>query len=408
VPYNTSLSNIFWICLVALLLITSFNDIVPGVFSLAVFGSLTFAIYKFCHGEHPAVLTVIVSLGIALVMAIGLLVNYQLGLSFGTILRSTSTLVLMFLSYWGVFKAGESLAKSNIILPNVSLLSITIIAFELLFEFFNNPSFLFNYNQRLSGFFFTEPSHLALTVGGLFIPALFLKPKSILLYFACATILLLSPSAVLIAMLVVGVICWLVISSKTSHLIIVPVIACLFLFVFSFTPYYDAFQHRLESFGAIESRNISTVVYMNGYQLAERYLFDTSGFGIGLNLMGELSSAAQTPGSLELLHRVNFILNFNDGSFLASKLISELGVLGIFILAGILSYGFAMLVYARKFLKCNVDQNIRFKMVFVVITYNVCSASFFLRSAGYFEPNVLLAFLSVGVYLAVRHSPKHG
>lgn len=74
--------------------------------------------------------------------------------------------------------------------------------------------------------------------------------------------------------------------------------------------------------------NLSSLVYMNGWMLLDNYFNSTSGAGLGFNAMG-----CQPRADTVVTAWLNLIdlgdQNYNDGSFLLSKVGSEFGFLGI-------------------------------------------------------------------------------
>lgn len=86
-----------------------------------------------------------------------------------------------------------------------------------------------------------------------------------------------------------------------------------------------------------EDANLSSLVYANGWQLLESHLGSTRGLGLGLNAMG-CNPRAYTDITewLELIDLGD--QNFNDGSFILSKMGSELGVVGLLLFALIAVY----------------------------------------------------------------------
>lgn len=74
--------------------------------------------------------------------------------------------------------------------------------------------------------------------------------------------------------------------------------------------------------------NLSSLVYANGWMLLDHYVNSTGGFGLGFNAMGcEPRAITMVSEWLELLDLGD--QNYNDGSFLLSKIGSEFGIVGI-------------------------------------------------------------------------------
>ena len=84
--------------------------------------------------------------------------------------------------------------------------------------------------------------------------------------------------------------------------------------------------------------NISSVVYVAGWQMADENLRNTDWLGLGVNRMGCLPRPVTEAGEiLEVFDLGDG--NYNDGSFTMSKALSEFGALAILlwlVLAGLL------------------------------------------------------------------------
>ena len=108
-----------------------------------------------------------------------------------------------------------------------------------------------------------------------------------------------------------------------------------------YTPYRDEFASRVAGLTQIDaSANVSSLVYVNGWEMTLQNLQTTQGLGLGFNRMGCNPRPESDAGALLEVLGVGD-LNYNDGSFIMSKLLSELGLLGLAF------WAFAMLVLAR-------------------------------------------------------------
>jgi hypothetical protein len=94
---------------------------------------------------------------------------------------------------------------------------------------------------------------------------------------------------------------------------------------------YDYFYDRVLFWDAQSSKNLSSLVYLQGIQDAHYSFVSTKGLGLGFQQLGtqKLSEAGLI---LQELLNNNTGLNRQDGGFTAAKIIAELGLLGILIL----------------------------------------------------------------------------
>jgi len=185
----------------------------------------------------------------------------------------------------------------------------------------------FNPSGNARMFFFTEPSHFATHIAPFLIYLLITLRTSSTLVLAIFTSLLsilLSSSTLLIALFVGSSIRFLKMKNMWDRIALFSIIASGFIL--------GLIQYFVDRFNAVlvadnDSQNISGIVYIQGWEFIYSTLQKGFLFGIGLNQMGniELDSVAA-----DALIEMDLPLNWNDGSFLLSKLVVELGMFGMF------------------------------------------------------------------------------
>ena len=139
--------------------------------------------------------------------------------------------------------------------------------------------------------------------------------------------------------------------------------------------------------------NLSSIVWLNGWSQGYESMTETLGLGLGFNQMacGRFYSVGMFSDIVSSLLGGDTILNAEDGSFMASKLVAELGVIGIFVV-GFVMYRCILIIrrftrIKRGLLVGDVD----------LVTLQVSGAislliMLFVRNTGYFSLNVILAF----------------
>ena len=142
------------------------------------------------------------------------------------------------------------------------------------------------------------------------------------------------------------------------------------------------------------STNLSSLVYLNGWVAAFQYLRETNLLGVGFNLMG-CEGGIQTEISSIIIELSGAYLNYNDGSFLMSKLISEIGILVVplifALLSGILK---AVKIIFEVIVKNKVTSAIDiFASIFLLSGF----IFLFIRGAGYFSIPFLNIVFSYGI-----------
>ena len=136
--------------------------------------------------------------------------------------------------------------------------------------------------------------------------------------------------------------------------------------------------------------NMSSIVWLNGWSQAGQTLLATGWLGTGFNQMGCGRFYASGMLSPLMMDTMAMVLNFDDGSLLAAKLIAELGILGIitvFVLSSlsvraIVNFGsvrFAITYEKRLF------ATIRAAGGWCILMY------LYVRGMGYFQMSFLLS-----------------
>jgi hypothetical protein len=247
--------------------------------------------------------------------------------------------------------------------------------------FFFKKKFFFPRSSEL--FLFPEMSHFAL----IFLPLLCFKiltykkefNKYILIIFSLSLAIFVENLTLLIGTILVMAVYSL---KKTLFSILTPLLLIIF---FAGIENFNYFTDRMTF---TNPNNISTLVFLSGWERAYLNLFDYNFLGIGLNQLG-------LEGQMGTYHeKIKFLglpeLNLKDGGSVAPKLISELGVLGI-ILICIYLFFFFKIIYNIK--KTNLKFN--YLSTFYLSIYIMFFVNLFLRGTGYFSPIIFLFFSSI-------------
>jgi hypothetical protein len=140
-----------------------------------------------------------------------------------------------------------------------------------------------------------------------------------------------------------------------------------------------------------ETTNVSSLVYVQGWQDAWFNLQRTGGIGVGLNMMGR-GTLPNVPARVVLSLSGLEELNAQDGSFLFSKITSEAGVLGIVLyLVIIWRWGKIEKRLSRNGMER--DQSSVAMQSALIFCFVVSS---FIRSTGYFGGGLLLFVVAFG------------
>ncbi|HHR6039169.1 TPA: hypothetical protein ACS70C_003591 [Providencia alcalifaciens] len=145
------------------------------------------------------------------------------------------------------------------------------------------------------------------------------------------------------------------------------------------------------------SNNLSTLVYLSGIERAWLNLIDTWGIGVGFQQMGINNNLGESQYKLITLGFGN--LNLYDGSFIASKFISEFGILALLALS---VYVFTFFKLSR-YLK-NDNHKLTYEVIFIIY-YLTFFIPLFLRGSGYINPYSLM-FLSSALGLFITKKSR--
>jgi len=163
---------------------------------------------------------------------------------------------------------------------------------------------------------------------------------------------------------------------KNIRFIFLLILSALLLFFIN-----DQFNLRitgiLNFFTGDNVKNLSSKVYIYGYITSFFNLFNSSFLGLGFNAMGCIDIST-VDGMFDFFNKNHA----DDGSFLASKIISEFGIIGIFLLI-------AMFVKVFKFSLQGIDRQAQISHT-LTLTF-LCIV--FIRSPSYYSIVYLLPFV---------------
>lgn len=160
---------------------------------------------------------------------------------------------------------------------------------------------------------------------------------------------------------------------------------------------FEYYLYRLEF--SEETRNLSALVYVQGWQLIEESLGRTAGWGLGFQQLGVHGTDVPFASVIQAL--IDDVANLNDGGFTLSKLVSEFGVFGILLALAHLkmAWGCARRLHQHGAGTAWVPVPVRLASA-VVVAFSV---ELFIRGGGYFTASSLLYVASL-IYL-IRTSP---
>ena len=237
-----------------------------------------------------------------------------------------------------------------------------------------------------SVFPFSEPSHLAL----IFAPFLIFSCISSTPWKRTLNLVAAFLGTALLENLTMAAACFLAaaICLKPRYilllaLLLTPVLATLDLSYYSGRLVFD-----------VEGQNLSSLVYLQGWQMLEESFVYTHGFGLGFQQLGVFGTNVTAADQINLL--MGESLNLLDGGFNMAKLVSEFGIFGVLLLMLYFYY----LVRSVRLLRrvALYGESHPAALVFSASCIVGYLVELLLRGTGYFTPSGILLIFSLLTY----------
>lgn len=294
-------------------------------------------------------------------------------------------LFLILLGFEAGWKAGD---KDWLLLQKVAnwILMVAFASFiiEALFPGFFPSQAGYRSEGKLTGMF-GEPSHAAYFIFPWIAILLVAKTNRLRRngMFSLFGLLLLSRSSTLIVLIGAWILYRMVIQGRFRQSLLVVLTMGLLVFLGSVIDYGQIVAPTVERvvgiFSSSEVENVSSLVYLQGWQDAWSNLQRTNGLGLGFNMMG-CNPIPDVPAR-EILSRIGLELNAEDGSFLFSKIISEAGVFGFMIFVMAIWW---WIKFEQQIKKCNDTVSSEIGRIHSAIMFCFVASSL-VRATGYFD-----------------------
>lgn len=304
-----------------------------------------------------------------------------------------SFLLLMFIFFYSSQAANyiSQYNHSNNFDKTIKYISVIFLTLGVI-SIYIRPHF-FNYDLYIkSSFPFSEPSHYSISCIPFFMyGALNSKRHIMTIYLLVMLFLSLKlPSVIMMASTILTL---FIITLRFKHKLIAYIFSIAILLLIGKyiinLDMSDYFVSRLNF--SPENKNLTSLVYIQGWQDLMANVINTNGIGLGFQRMG-----TNEPNELNefIFSLSGEYKNISDGSFLASKIVSEFGIIAIILL----------LTYAKLVIKCLADINVAFKKnindpiyLFSRITIISFSIELFLRGIGYFSSSMVIFLISINL-----------
>jgi hypothetical protein len=240
---------------------------------------------------------------------------------------------------------------------------------------------------------FKEPSHFAL----MFVPILLFVcattsryERLVFLVFGTALGLLLENLTLIVGCLVASII-----TCRPRHLLFLGGVSVPFALLLDLS-YYRARVHVSE-----DSENLSSLVFLQGWQLIAEAWNATTGLGRGFQQLGLHNAELPATAAIERLGGSS--RNLLDGGHIVSKLIGEFGLLGVAIILVFSGIAIRAAILIRR---VSLDQGYRYEPKKVLAASFIVSyiLDLFVRGAGYFTPTGLLVLAAIFLWSRRRQA----
>ncbi|KUJ58271.1 hypothetical protein [Chryseobacterium aquaticum] len=293
------------------------------------------------------------------------------------VIRGFSSLLLVLFFLFSAFVFHEYFSKLNNEEVDY-IMKIMLIIFFIIFLL----SLIKPLQQKFekSIFPYTESSHFALFFSGClyYTTVRYKKYRVLLIIFALVCALYLKNLTLLVCVIVLSLCLF-----KFWMVFINTLIAVL---VYNFVD-LSYFSDRVENLSS-DSSNLSTLVFVQGWELAISALKKSNGLGIGLQQLGQIKLESRSSKIIYLLTRKEF--NISDAGLTAPKIICEFGIFGII---GLMIYTIIALkgvLYLRNYRNGHDSNNILLAYCIIISFFT----ELFVRGVGYFAGTFFMTLVS--------------
>lgn len=284
--------------------------------------------------------------------------------------------------------------KIDLIINSILWFILLILLFGWL-RFLYIPEFL-GYVGAKATFPFSEPSHFALALGLLAVTYSFVgKQKwNIIIWLNMLLLSFLYPSLTLLVFTMMMIPAFVLKSKslifKFTLFILFPLSLVAIGYLINHMEYFSS---RL-SFE--DSKNLTTLVWLQGWQLAYLNFMNTNGIGLGFQMLGKSTTVyGNITYIMSSLLGGGGSLNTEDGGFLAAKIIAEFGFVGVLL---VFLYGFYLIKIVYRLRQLSKKYSLTELEKRKLLAYGIIFGLFvemFLRGYGYFSPGVLMTFVAI-------------
>jgi len=265
--------------------------------------------------------------------------------------------------------------------------------------FVSIPFHILDWVSRKQMLIFSEPSHFSVAFAPFFLYKMLTSQNRYKHLFLCLSLVILLQNVTLLVVALLGII----ISVKRYGVLQVMGVISLIGILASFVIYFgDLFTFFLErTVLSADSENLSVLLFLSGYERAYLTFFDSYTLGVGFQQMGIIGPLGELQVAIKGLTNGD-TMNTLDGGSLFSKLTTEFGILGIFL---VLAY---VATVIRVFRLSRSLSSGHSRELFYIASFLSLSILIFIRSVNYFSPSCFIVLIAlVGLWRLNRQRTRY-
>jgi len=147
-----------------------------------------------------------------------------------------------------------------------------------------------------------------------------------------------------------------------------------------------------------DNRNLSLLVWIQGWELIVESVSNSSWFGLGFQQLGVNGTSVDS--SLYIMEVIGVNINLLDGGFTLAKIISEFGIFGIFLIIFYIFFTF----YSIKILRLTI-KGLKYSPCIILFAHVIIvsfSVELFIRGQGYFTGSFVMLSMATTVIFSLK------
>jgi hypothetical protein len=311
--------------------------------------------------------------------------------------RFTSSFMLLTMILWSAFQLERYLSALE--QKKFARMVDTIYWLFALMAVLSIPFHILDWVSRKQMFIFSEPSHFAVAFAPFFLYKMLASQNRYKHLFLCLSLAILLENVTLVVVALLGII----ISVKRYGVMQVMGVISLIGILASFAIYFgDVFTFFLErTVLSADSENLSVLLFLSGYERAYLTFFDSYTLGVGFQQMGIIGPLGELQVAIKALTN-GYTMNILDGGSLFSKLTTEFGILGIFLVLAYVANAIRVFRSSRSLSSGHSRE------LFYIASFLSLSILIFIRSVNYFSPSCFIVLIAlVGLWRLNRQRTRY-